>query len=85
MICIFRNNLSNIRPTVYDFFVIVEYMYKVTPQAARMLLGPGTNATMRRENYLEIKHLQFSGYNSRAPISNVETKNIGLSRSAGFT
>ena len=40
---------------------------------------------MQIANKPETKHLQSSYYNSRAPISNVEIKNIGSAGKACFT
>ena len=44
---IFRIKLLNIRIASYDFFVSVD---ELTPAIVRMLLGPGINAVMQREN-----------------------------------
>ena len=46
-ICIFRNSLSNIRTTRYEFFV-AECLYDQKFVAARMLLGPDINAASER-------------------------------------
>ena len=43
--------------------------------AARMLLGPGTNAAKEQTKLPEVLHLNLSDFNSRVPISNVEVKN----------
>ena len=57
------------------------------PLAALMLLGPGPgiNAAIQRASRSERKHSQLSYYNSRAPISNVEVKNIKSAGCVGFT
>ena len=44
--------------------------------AGHMLLGPGINAAMQKENQPEVMHSQLSYCNSRPPLNNVEAKNI---------
>ena len=65
-------------PSTYEFLVTAN-QFVLNPMFARMLVGLDISAARERAILPDVKHFRLSYYNSKAPSSNVEVKNIGSS------